>query len=97
MVAEVTQDEHEGRAEQLRLPLPGLEMMVTHEVTQLLEELDLIPDALFAKTIGVTQQTLAGWRCSGQGPEFVKLGRGVFYRREDVRKWIASSVASPEK
>jgi hypothetical protein len=35
--------------------------------------------------------TLRWWRATGQGPKSGKLGRRVFYRREDVEAWIRSA------
>jgi hypothetical protein len=52
----------------------------------------LISPAELARAIGVAEQTLAGWRCTGKGPSFVKLGKGVFYRLDDVQAWISRSV-----
>lgn len=44
-----------------------------------------------ARVLGVARQTLARWRCEGQGPAFVKLGaRLVGYRRTDLDAWLAS-------
>ncbi len=34
--------------------------------------------------------TLANWRSSGRGPEFVRLGGRVVYRVEDVLAWEKS-------
>ena len=35
--------------------------------------------------------TLRWYRATGQGPKSGKLGRRVFYRREDVEAWIRSA------
>lgn len=44
------------------------------------------------KTVGavldVAEQTLANWRVSGDGPKFVKSGRILYYRKEDVLAWL---------
>jgi hypothetical protein len=50
-------------------------------------------DALFdaraaANFIGLAVTTLAKLRCIGGGPEFLKLGRKVLYRRADLAKWL---------
>jgi hypothetical protein len=97
MAKEITDDEVNGRAEQLELPgIQSLGAVETQfKVTRLLEELDLVPADLLASVLGVAEQTLAGWRCNKLGPDFVKLGKGVFYRREDIKAWIAQSVVSP--
>jgi predicted DNA-binding transcriptional regulator AlpA len=54
----------------------------------------LITTEELASALGIAEQTLAGWRCSGQGPNFAKLGKGVFYRLADVQTWVAASVTS---
>lgn len=40
-------------------------------------------------------QTLAAWRCDGKGPEFVKIGRRVLYRRDAISAWIAGQIVQP--
>ena len=40
----------------------------------------------------VKPETLARWRVNGEGPRYTKLGKSVFYRRADVRVWIANST-----
>lgn len=47
-----------------------------------------------AAALGIAEQTLAGWRSAGKGPDYVKLGKGVFYRLEDVKAWVSASVTS---
>lgn len=32
--------------------------------------------------------TLNDWRIKGSGPKFIKLGRAVYYRRDDVLAWL---------
>ncbi len=51
----------------------------------------LIPEEV-AKLLDVTDQTLALWRMEKRGPDYVKLGRNVFYRKSDVIQWIEGSV-----
>ena len=41
-----------------------------------------------AEVLGVQKQTLAKWRCYGDGPKFIHVGRLCRYRPEDVREWI---------
>ena len=33
-------------------------------------------------------QTLAKWRCDGEGPRYVKFGARVLYRGSDILDWI---------
>lgn len=52
------------------------------------EEVSLILD--------VSEHTLYIWRSKGEGPKFVKLGRGVFYRHADLQEWIDSNVVTKD-
>ena len=50
-------------------------------------------DAFFTpKTVSaaldIAEQTLANWRVTGGGPKFVKKGRILYYRKEDVVTWL---------
>lgn len=40
--------------------------------------------------LGLAISTLNKWRVYGDGPVFVKLGRAVRYRREDLEAFIAA-------
>ena len=46
--------------------------------------------AVVAKRLGVTEKTLANWRCEGSGPPFFKAGGRVLYRPVSVDAWEAS-------
>jgi len=72
---------------QSELPLPE-----TQNAPVLRGVVGLITPAELALAIGVAEQTLSGWRSAGTGPNFVKLGKGVFYRLFDIQTWIADSV-----
>jgi predicted DNA-binding transcriptional regulator AlpA len=55
---------------------------------------DLLRPVDAAAVLCVAVQTLARWRCEGQGPRFVKIGpRLVAYRREDVERWLSAREA----
>ena len=44
-----------------------------------------------AETLGVTTGTLAVWRCTKRYQlAFVKIGRKIFYRSEDVNAFVES-------
>jgi hypothetical protein len=46
-------------------------------------------DAAAAATFtGLAVATLAKLRCIGGGPEYLKLGRKVVYRRSDLANWL---------
>lgn len=37
-------------------------------------------------------RTLERWRSTGEGPAFVRLGRRIAYREEDVDAWLSRRV-----
>jgi hypothetical protein len=50
---------------------------------------DAVFDAVTAAGFtGLAVATLAKLRCIGGGPEYLKLGRKVAYRRSDLTKWL---------
>lgn len=55
-------------------------------------QLGILTTEEVAASLEVTEHTLAMWRSEGKGPKFVRLGRGIFYRRSDVQEWIDASV-----
>jgi predicted DNA-binding transcriptional regulator AlpA len=89
MAQVITQDEVAGFAQQLSLELQNERQQA------LLQELDLVPPDVFASALGLAEQTLSGWRATGQGPHFVKLGKSIFYRRADIAVWIDKNIHGP--
>lgn len=45
-----------------------------------------------AKYLNLSPHTLDRWRWSGDGPQFVKLGRSVRYRLKDLADFVESSL-----
>jgi predicted DNA-binding transcriptional regulator AlpA len=45
-----------------------------------------------AAKIGMAVSTLNKWRVKGFGPRFIKLGKRVLYRDEDIELFINSSI-----
>lgn len=43
-----------------------------------------------AATLGLSRSTLARLRVCGGGPRFIKLGRKVVYRADDLTAWLDS-------
>lgn len=43
-----------------------------------------------AKKLKVQPHTVRVWRVRGVGPPYIKLGRVVRYREEDVERWLAA-------
>lgn len=46
-----------------------------------------------ADYIGHSPGTLQNWRVTGGGPVFIKPSRKVFYRKEDLDKWLEANGA----
>lgn len=44
------------------------------------------PDA--ARYIGLASSTLKKWRCTGDGPSYVRLGTRVVYLVADLDDWL---------
>lgn len=51
----------------------------------------LTPEEL-AQSIGVMPETLREWRHRQYGPDYVKVGKGVMYREQDVASWLEKNV-----
>jgi predicted DNA-binding transcriptional regulator AlpA len=64
---------------------------------QLRDLFQLISPADLSALIGVDERTLAAWRTQRRGPDFVKLGRAVFYRRADVTAWIELNINQTDR
>jgi excisionase family DNA binding protein len=46
-----------------------------------------------AEILGVSEQTLSVWRCTGRyALPYLKIGRLVRYRRCDLEAWLASRL-----
>jgi hypothetical protein len=57
----------------------------------------MVNDREAAKFLGNKVQTLRNWRCQRRGPAYIKLGRSVRYRIEDLQEYILRSRIVPEK
>lgn len=54
---------------------------------------ELIPHDRTAEMLRIRSQTLTVWRGEGRGPRWLKVGRQVFYRREDICSWLATQLS----
>ena len=45
-----------------------------------------------AELLGVEPCTLEAWRCRGGGPVFLKMGRAVRYRDDDLTRFMESRL-----
>jgi predicted DNA-binding transcriptional regulator AlpA len=48
-----------------------------------------------ADALGLTDPALTMMAKRGQGPPFIRLGRGVRYRRQDVIDWLNTRTIIP--
>jgi hypothetical protein len=55
-------------------------------------DLEIFSEDELAHVLVVKSQTLATWRAESKGPDYVKLGKSIFYRKQDVLTWINASV-----
>jgi predicted site-specific integrase-resolvase len=49
-----------------------------------------------AKTLGVAVQTLRNWRHLRKGPPYIKLGRAIRYRDEDLAAFLEKHRVTPD-
>ena len=45
-----------------------------------------------AKILDVKKSTMESWRCRGGGPPFVRYGRAIRYREEDLDRFIENNI-----
>ncbi|NEG88600.1 helix-turn-helix domain-containing protein [Bifidobacterium aerophilum] len=45
-----------------------------------------------SEVVGIPVNTLNDWRTKGKNLRFVKLGRAIYYRRDDVLDYLQSQV-----
>jgi hypothetical protein len=57
----------------------------------------LLTETLAAELLRLSSRTLQAWRSQGVGPEYVKAGRAVRYRRTALIAWTEQNtvVAAP--
>ena len=54
----------------------------------------LITPETLAERLGVKISTLAEWRLTGAGPDFIRIGKTSRYLPEDVDAWLVSQRRS---
>jgi hypothetical protein len=57
---------------------------------------ELVSPQVTATELHVKPPTLTAWRTLGRGPNFVKVGRAVFYRRADLSEWLGAQRRQPK-
>lgn len=60
--------------------------------TYIMKQMGMITEDEFIKLLGITKETVAGWRYRRKAPPFSKVGNQIFYSIEDVKKFIAERM-----
>lgn len=63
---------------------------------ELRRDFGLITEDELATMLDNKLDTIRAWRSERFGPKWVKLGKSVYYRFEDVIAWINASVVNSE-
>lgn len=56
----------------------------------------LFTETVTAEFLGVTLASLRKWRWERKGPAFIKIGRLVRYRKEDLEAWLDRQTVRTE-
>jgi excisionase family DNA binding protein len=56
----------------------------------------VLTDVDVAERLGVSRFTVRSWRLKGVGPRFLKMGRAVRYRSEDVDKYERQALVETQ-
>ena len=59
-------------------------------MAELLAAVALLNESCVAKQLDCEVKTLQAWRCRGGGPPFVRVGRLIRYKPDDVQAWVES-------
>ena len=59
----------------------------SNSVTDILLSPKEVSDVIRVKT-----STLAAWRCNKQGPQYVRVGRLIFYKKSAIDEFISSNT-----
>lgn len=70
-------------------PAPTPIATAAHEALPTFADPGALPTPEAAEYLGLSPATLETLRTRGGGPPFVKLGRRVVYRQEDLKAWLA--------
>ena len=55
-----------------------------------------LTDIEVAKRLGVSRFTVRSWRMKGTGPRFLKMGRAVRYRAQDVEEYERQALVDTQ-
>ena len=71
--------------------MPRRDKVSTPEAPATRQDRLLTPEEV-AGIFAVRVNTLARWRCDGVGPAYLKIGSLVRYRKEDLERYVATSI-----
>lgn len=55
---------------------------------------ELLSPQQFADYLGLPVRTVYAWQHKGTSPDYIKVGKHVRYRRQDIESWLESNVVS---
>lgn len=55
---------------------------------------ELLMEAQVARLLSFSARTLQAWRLNGSGPPYLRVGRAIRYRRQDLIVWIEQNTVS---
>jgi predicted DNA-binding transcriptional regulator AlpA len=58
---------------------------------------ELLTQETLAVELKMRPQSLADWRHRGKGPDYIKVGQLVRYRRSDVQRWLDTRAVSHQE
>jgi excisionase family DNA binding protein len=76
------------------MPVSELERLVSR-ADGVMDEVD--DTQATAKYLKVPPRTMEDWRYRGVGPAFIKVGKAVRYRRDDVDAWLSEQTTVPSE
>ncbi len=56
----------------------------------------LLDEAEAARLLSLSRRTLEAWRRQRRGPPWVRLGRRIVYRLEDLQAYLTHATVRPE-
>jgi len=65
-----------------------VEAVLDEEVVEYRQQLGLISPLTLSRILGIHQDTLKGWRGEGRGPDYLKIGKKVWYHYAAVLSWL---------
>lgn len=88
MVTQMATEENVAEVDVRGLPDSGRRMR---------SEMGLLSEQDLSVLLDIQARTLQKWRSQKVGPDFVRLGKIIFYRRADVEEWITHNVVMTKR